>query len=74
MAATAGTKDQITQQVHDGESSPVASAHDMKRQPSNSSDDEPRPHLHYKTYLAIFAICLIYFAHIYNVVGAGAVR
>lgn len=35
--------------------------------------DEPVPHLHAKTYLTVFAICLIYFAQLINVVGAGAV-
>jgi len=36
-------------------------------------DDEPVPHLHAKTYLTVFAICLIYFAQLINVVGGGAV-
>lgn len=31
------------------------------------------PRLHAKTFLTIFAICLIYFAQLINVVGAGAV-
>jgi len=35
--------------------------------------EEPIPHLHMKTYLTVFAICLIYFAQLINVVGAGAV-
>jgi hypothetical protein len=35
--------------------------------------EEPVPHLHAKTYLTIFAVCLIYFAQVINVVGAGAV-
>jgi hypothetical protein len=34
---------------------------------------EPEFHLHAKTYLTVFAICLIYFAQLINVVGAGAV-
>ncbi|KAK3350586.1 major facilitator superfamily domain-containing protein [Neurospora tetraspora] len=37
-----------------------------------SSRSEPRPHLHAKTFLAVFAICVIYFVQIYNVVGSGA--
>ena len=40
---------------------------------ASSSRSEPKPHLHAKTFLAVFAICVIYFAQIYNVVGAGAV-
>jgi hypothetical protein len=36
--------------------------------------DEPTPHLHAKTFLIVFAVCLIYFAQLVNVVGAGAVR
>jgi hypothetical protein len=38
------------------------------------NEDEPVPHLHAKTYLTVFAVCLIYFAQLINVVGAGAVR
>lgn len=40
---------------------------------TSSSRSEPRPHLHAKTFLAVFAICVIYFVQIYNVVGSGAV-
>lgn len=40
---------------------------------SNIEDDsEPVPHLHAKTFLTVFAVCLIYFAQLINVVGAGA--
>lgn len=35
--------------------------------------DEPEPRLHAKTWLTVFAVCLIYFAQLINVVGAGAV-
>ena len=35
--------------------------------------DEPIPHLHAKTFLVVFAVCLIYFAQLINVVGSGAV-
>jgi hypothetical protein len=35
--------------------------------------EEPVPHLHAKTYLTVYAVCLIYFAQVINVVGAGAV-
>ena len=35
--------------------------------------EEPVPHLHAKTFLVVFAVCLIYFAQLINVVGAGAV-
>lgn len=36
--------------------------------------DAPAPKLHLKTWLTVFAVCLIYFAQLINVVGAGAVR
>jgi hypothetical protein len=39
----------------------------------NESVDEPVPHLHSKTFLAVLAVCLIYFAQLVNLVGAGAV-
>ena len=35
--------------------------------------EEPRPHLHAKTFLAVFAVFGIYFAQVYCLVGAGAV-
>jgi hypothetical protein len=31
------------------------------------------PHLHAKTFLAVFAVALIYFTQVLNVVGAGSV-
>jgi hypothetical protein len=31
------------------------------------------PHLHAKTFLAVFAVCLIYIAQTFTLVGAGAV-
>lgn len=48
----------------------VASHH-----PQNIEEDEnePQPHLHAKTFLAVFAVCLIYFAQDFALVGAGAV-
>lgn len=43
---------------------------------TNSIEDHdvPAPKLHLKTWLTVFAVCLIYFAQLINVVGAGAVR
>jgi hypothetical protein len=35
--------------------------------------DEPQPHVHAKTWLALFAICLIYFSQTIVLVGTGAV-
>lgn len=35
--------------------------------------EEPKPHLHTKTFLAVFAVFGIYFAQVYCLVGAGAV-
>ncbi|KAH7634619.1 major facilitator superfamily domain-containing protein [Sordaria sp. MPI-SDFR-AT-0083] len=34
--------------------------------------DDPVPHLHAKTFLAVFAVCLIYIAQLISLVGAGA--
>lgn len=39
----------------------------------NEVGEEPRPHLHAKTFLAVFAVFGIYFAQVYCLVGAGAV-
>ncbi|KAK5655511.1 hypothetical protein OQA88_5782 [Cercophora sp. LCS_1] len=44
---------------------------DKSTAPSDSSDDELVPHLHAKTFLAVFAVCLIYSAQLVNLVGAG---
>jgi hypothetical protein len=40
---------------------------------SIEEQDEAVPRLHAKTFLTVFAVCLIYFAQLINVVGAGAV-
>ncbi|RDW76097.1 hypothetical protein BP5796_06918 [Coleophoma crateriformis] len=40
--------------------------------PESIEDDGQVPHLHAKTYLTVFAVCLIYFTQLINVVGAGA--
>lgn len=47
---------------------------------AQSTDDEdaepefePQPHLHAKTFLAVSAVYLIYFAQVFSLVGAGAV-
>ncbi|KAI9048965.1 hypothetical protein LZ554_006814 [Drepanopeziza brunnea f. sp. 'monogermtubi'] len=40
--------------------------------PSIEDTKEPLPHLHAKTFLVVFAMCLIYFAQLFNVVGSGA--
>lgn len=39
----------------------------------SGSIDELEPHLHARTFLAVFAVCLIYFAQDFALVGAGAV-
>ncbi|KAG4444107.1 hypothetical protein IFR05_000460 [Cadophora sp. M221] len=48
--------------------------HEKPEEPISSIEDtdEPVPHLHAKTFLVVFAVCLIYFAQLINVVGAGA--
>lgn len=55
---------------------PVAQIQLEKSQDSTDSSDgmeeEPQK-LHAKTYLTVFTMCLVYFAQVLNVVGAGAV-
>ena len=41
--------------------------------PDHEKNDETVPHLHAKTFLIIFAVALIYFTQVVNVVGAGSV-
>jgi len=40
----------------------------------STSSTELSPQLHAKTFLVVFAVCLIYFAQLVNLVGAGVVR
>ena len=67
-------KDQSKSEVERPESSEPD--HEEPEEPISSIEDtdEPVPHLHAKTFLVVFAVCLIYFAQLINVVGAGAVR
>lgn len=48
---------------------------EFSRKHVDSHDEalEPKPQLHTKTFLAVFAVCLIYFAQDFALVGAGAV-
>jgi len=39
-----------------------------------TSNTEPVPHLHARTFLVVFAVCFIYFAQLVNLVGPGVVR
>lgn len=41
---------------------------------ARGEENEPVPHLHAKTYLAVFTVFVIYYAQLVNLVGAGAVR
>lgn len=40
----------------------------------HGEENEQAPKLHAKTYLAVFTVCVIYYAQLVNLVGAGAVR
>ncbi len=53
---------------------PVSSEAEKKAVESDSGDSEDETaHLHAKTWLAVLAVCMIYFAQLMNLVGAGAV-
>ncbi|RDW62491.1 MFS general substrate transporter-49 [Coleophoma crateriformis] len=43
-----------------------------RRESGDGQDDEAAPHLHMKTFLAVFSVCLIYFAQDFALVGAGS--
>lgn len=49
-----------------------ASSNDNDTSEDTESNDRA-PHLHAKTFLAVFAVCLIYIAQLISLVGAGAV-
>lgn len=61
------TQDQVSEKEKPSESV-LANQHES----SSESDREPMPHVHAKTFLAVFAVCLIYFAQVLALVGAGA--
>lgn len=69
---------QVTEQATPEVARPESSEPDNEKPegPMTSVEDadEPVPHLHAKTFLVVFAVCLIYFVQLINVVGAGAVR
>jgi hypothetical protein len=78
-----GENGQVTETTQVSDDSPLAMSTKEQETENPSSvvkssiednGDEPVPHLHAKTYLTVFAVCLIYFAQLINVVGAGAVR
>jgi hypothetical protein len=51
------------------------SQHVQSKEVGNASqeDVERVPHVHLRTYLAVFAVCLVYFAQDFALVGAGSV-
>uniref|UniRef100_L2FZX6 Siderophore iron transporter n=1 Tax=Colletotrichum fructicola (strain Nara gc5) TaxID=1213859 RepID=L2FZX6_COLFN len=53
---------------------PVAPSNRDEPKESIEDANEPVPHLHAKTFLTVFAVCVIYFAQLINVVGAGALK
>jgi len=63
---TTTTTTNIDKEVHSKTTSSSGGGDD------NDSDNEPVPHLHAKTFLAVIAVCLIYMAQLVNLVGAGA--
>jgi hypothetical protein len=54
-------------------SSKMPDSLEPKPEIATSSIKERVPHLHAKTFLTVFAVCLIYFAQLINLVGTGAV-
>ncbi|TDZ15967.1 Trichothecene efflux pump TRI12 [Colletotrichum orbiculare MAFF 240422] len=57
-----------------GDQSVVLDAEKSVRGKSDGSEvaDEAEPRLHAKTFLAVFAVALIYFAQLFSLIGAGA--
>ena len=52
---------------------PTQNVHSKEIGNYSEEDLEPVPHVHLRTYLAVFAVCLIYFAQVFALVGAGSV-
>jgi hypothetical protein len=47
--------------------------HEVDTGSGSEEGPERVAHVHAKTYLTVFAVCMLYFAQLINVVGAGAV-
>ncbi|KAB5517003.1 major facilitator superfamily domain-containing protein [Coniochaeta sp. 2T2.1] len=66
------TERAATSTTPDESAKPVQNVHSKEVRNSSDEDLEPVPHVHLRTYLAVFAVCLIYFAQVFALVGAGS--
>ncbi|KAB5515524.1 major facilitator superfamily domain-containing protein [Coniochaeta sp. 2T2.1] len=66
------TERAATPTTPDESAKPVQNVHSKEVRNSSDEDLEPVPHVHWRTYLAVFAVCLIYFAQDFAPVGAGS--
>jgi hypothetical protein len=64
----------VEQQSDTERSEPQTGTEKRLRITSPDDNEEVTPHLHAKTFLIIFAVALIYFTQVFNLVGAGSVR
>lgn len=63
----------VEQQSDAERSEPLRSSEKSNSLSGPDESDTSSPHLHAKTFLAVFSVALIYFAQVFNVVGAGSV-
>ena len=64
----------VEQQSDTERSDPQAGTEKRDISVASDENDVAVPHLHARTFIAIFAVALIYFTQVLNVVGAGSVR
>jgi hypothetical protein len=64
---------QVEQQSDTEKSDPQTASEKRDANAGSDENDEAGPHLHAKTFLAVFAVAMIYFSQVLNVVGAGSV-
>jgi hypothetical protein len=63
----------VGQQSDTEKSDPQTASETRDANAGSDENDEVGPHLHAKTFLAVFAVAMIYFSQVLNVVGAGSV-
>lgn len=52
----------------------VFGSSDESERAVNTGTEEVQPHVHFTTYIAVFAVCLGFVAQNFAITGAGAVR
>lgn len=74
MADTSAENSSMAEKPREGAVVVGSEKHAPGSSDGSVTSDEPAPHLHAKTFLAVFAVAMIYAAQLFSLIGAGAVR